>query len=66
VYDSGVIPALLVSKSMSFHLSCHASPLRIPVSLRICRKVDIRLLQAEISWSISVSLGMKGILWIPL
>ena len=63
---SGVILTVLDSESMSIHLSCHASPLRIPVSFSICRKVDMRLLQAEISWSISVSFGMNGSLLMPL
>lgn len=60
LFFSGVMFTTLLSKSTSSHLSCQISPHLAPVSFSICRKVAIRLLDPAMSWSISVSLGIKG------
>jgi hypothetical protein len=57
---SGVTRMELLTKSMSVQQSWQASPHLTPVSFSSCRKVVILLLQAAISWSISVSVGMNG------
>ena len=51
---SGVILTEAFSKSMSIHLSLHASPHLIPVSFRSCRKVAVLLVQLSKKgkWSI--------------
>jgi predicted anti-sigma-YlaC factor YlaD len=65
LFFSGVILTVFVAVSMLEHLSCQASPQRAPVSLSSWRNVAMRLLHAAISWSISVSVGMKGIFRMP-
>lgn len=52
---SGVTETVLCSKFMSVHFSCHASPLRIPVSLSSFRKAQVFLLHPEINELTSVS-----------
>ena len=51
---------MLFSKSMSVHSSRFASPDRIAVSFRSCRKGDIFGPEPEIKASSSSSRGMKG------
>ena len=63
---SGVTRTELFTKSVSVQQSWHASPHLTPVSFSNCRKVVILLLHAAMSWSISVSVGMKGIFLIVL
>jgi hypothetical protein len=58
---SGVMFIVLFSKFMSIHFSLCASPILIPVSLSICSIVLSFLPHDAVSWSISVSVGMKGI-----
>jgi len=45
--------------SMSIHLTCTASPMRVAVSFRNWSNGANVLPEAAISWSISVSVGMK-------
>ena len=52
---SGVMVTDALPKSKSFHLSPHASPGLIPVSLSSCRKVAVFFPQPEMSWSTSLS-----------
>jgi hypothetical protein len=60
LFFSGVMLTTLLSKSISSHLSHQISPHLAPVSFSICRKVAMRGLHPAMSWSISVSFGMKG------
>jgi hypothetical protein len=62
LFFSGVMFTTLLSKSMSSHLSYQISPHLAPVSLSVCRNVDMRWVHPAMSWSISVSFGMNGIL----
>ena len=59
---SGVMLMVLRSRSMSIHFSIVASPIRAPVSFSSCRSAALFVPDAVISWSISCSVGMKGIL----
>ena len=51
---------------MSVHSNCHASPHLAPVSYNICRNVAVLCPLPAMSWSSSVSVGMKGCLCIRL
>ena len=63
---SGVMVAILRSKSMSLHFSCAASPHLAPVSFRNWRNVASILPLPEISWSMSASVGTNGTLSVGL
>jgi len=58
---SAVMWMVLRCSSMSIHLSCMASPMRAPVSLSSWRKADVLVLPADMSESISCSVGMNAI-----
>ena len=57
----GVMLSVLCSVDRSIHLSFIASEIRIPVSLSVCSRVAVLFPHDAISWSSSVSVGMKGI-----
>jgi len=52
---------VFLSLSMCVHNSFSISPILAPVSLSSCRSVDVFRVPADISVSISVSVGMNGI-----
>ena len=56
----GVIVSVFLSVSKSLHLRSMSSPMRIPVSLRVCSTVDVIRPVADMSRSISCSVGMNG------
>ena len=60
LFFSGVMLTVRRWKSRSVHLSLHASPILMPVSLSSCRSAASLGLDAAISVSISSSVGMKG------
>lgn len=57
---SGVIANTLRSVSRCRGVSCVSSPIRIPVSFRVCRMVESFLPVPAMSKSISCSVGMNG------
>ena len=57
---TGMILTVLVSLLTSVHLSFANSPGSAPVALSPCKNVPMTLLAAEINWSNSCSVGMKG------
>jgi len=58
----GVMLIVLCSVERSAHFSLVASDTLAPVSFRVWHSVLMVLLVEAISWSISVSVGMNGIL----
>jgi len=59
----GVMLSVFCSVDRSVHLSLVASDIRAAVSLSVCSSVAVRFPIEAISWSISVSVGMYGILF---
>ena len=59
----GVMLIVFCSVDMSVHVSFVASEIRMPVSLSVWSSVAVRFPHDAISWSISVSVGMNGILF---
>jgi hypothetical protein len=60
LFFSGEMRTQLRSVSRSIHRSPHASPGRHAVSLTNCRNAARLASTAEMSWLISISVGMKG------
>jgi len=57
----GLMFSVLCSVDRSIHWSFTASLIRMAVSLSACNSMDVRLPHEAMSWSISVSVGMNGI-----
>ena len=62
LFFDGVMFSVFCSVDRSIHFSFTASDIRTPVSLSVCSSVAMRFPHDAISRSISVSVGMKGIL----
>ncbi len=57
---SGVMDRVFLAVSKSIHWSLVSSPMRMPVSLSVCKTAAVTLPHPEINMSISCSVGMKG------